>query len=299
MKKQEIIESRTGGFGGSDAHIFLKVGKYGITSLTDSDKKRIAVAMGQVEYEPIQPTKAMEAGNQFEHFLENYFFPETVINNYTLRGLRCSFEGNEVEPGSFKIFAHADFFYRGEVHEAKYTTADVKTTIKNYYAQLQWYYLFKEVKTVSLIKGTAGRTFDEIEEVEIKRDETAIYNLLIGIHQVDKFCNDFQYKPKDILNDFSLKGDIRSLSERLRKLIVMQNSISEKIDILKSNIKKSMEEGDIKKLDYSDMEVVYVGTSFRSNFDIKKFKSDNPGIDFSVYEKGYETKPFIKIKIKE
>ena len=63
MKKNEIIESRTGGFGGSDAHIFLKVGKYGITSLTDSDKKRIAVAMGLVEYEPIKPTKAMEAGN--------------------------------------------------------------------------------------------------------------------------------------------------------------------------------------------------------------------------------------------
>src|SRR5690554_1170801 len=155
MKKQEIIESRTGGFGGSDAHIFLKVGKHGINSLTDSDKKRIAVAMGQIEYEPIQTTKAMEAGNQFENFLENYFFPEMVINNYTLRGLRYSFEGDEFEPENFKIFAHADFFFNGDVHEAKYTTADVETTIDTYYAQLQWYYLFKEVKNVSLIKGTA------------------------------------------------------------------------------------------------------------------------------------------------
>ena len=48
--KTEIITSRKGGFGGSDAKMFLKVGKNGIESLSETDKMRIAVALGQIPY---------------------------------------------------------------------------------------------------------------------------------------------------------------------------------------------------------------------------------------------------------
>jgi len=45
-QKREIVETRKGGFGGSDAKMFYKVGLKGLSALSDTDKRRIAVALG-------------------------------------------------------------------------------------------------------------------------------------------------------------------------------------------------------------------------------------------------------------
>src|SRR5690554_5267016 len=117
--KQEIIATRKGGFGGSDAKMFYKVGQKGIEALSDTDKRRIAVALGQIEHIETPTTEAMEAGNEFEKWLAE--------NIYT--GFKNNFRIEPEKPMSvnFKIFAHADFYYStlGRVIEAKYTSSDV------------------------------------------------------------------------------------------------------------------------------------------------------------------------------
>ena len=50
---EEIETTRIGGFGGSDAAMFYKIGLKGLSALTNSDKKRIRVAKGLDEYKPI------------------------------------------------------------------------------------------------------------------------------------------------------------------------------------------------------------------------------------------------------
>ena len=65
--QQEIENTRVGGFGGSDAAMFLRIAKKGgVEELSNTDRYRIAVAMGIKPYVPVSPTEAMNNGHIFE-----------------------------------------------------------------------------------------------------------------------------------------------------------------------------------------------------------------------------------------
>ena len=73
--QQEIENTRVGGFGGSDAAMFLRIAKKGgVEDLSNTDLYRIAVAMGIKPYVPVSPTEAMQNGHIIEdsyaHILE-------------------------------------------------------------------------------------------------------------------------------------------------------------------------------------------------------------------------------------
>src|SRR5690554_2062419 len=161
-QKQEIIATRKGGFGGSDAKMFYKVGQKGIEALSDTDKRRIAVALGQVEYIETPTTEAMEAGNEFEKWLAENIYPGGQSN--------FMIEPEKPLSTNFKIFAHADFYYSWTktVLEAKYTSSDARQTKRDYMAQLQWYYMLGADK-VFLNKGCQGEPFEINREVFIER----------------------------------------------------------------------------------------------------------------------------------
>ena len=69
--QQEIESTRVGGFGGSDAAMFLRIAKRGgVDGLSNTDLYRIAVAMGIKPYAPVPVTEAMQAGHTFEDSYE-------------------------------------------------------------------------------------------------------------------------------------------------------------------------------------------------------------------------------------
>ena len=70
---QEIEATRIGGFGGSDAKLFYKIGLKGIESLSNTDKKRIRVAKGIDERKSISDTPAMAKGRAFEDWYAQRF----------------------------------------------------------------------------------------------------------------------------------------------------------------------------------------------------------------------------------
>src|SRR5690554_4165969 len=198
--KQEIIATRKGGFGGSDAKMFYKVGQKGIEALSDTDKRRIAVALGQVEYIETPTTEAMEAGNEFEKWLADNVFTidKGWTNNYKLE---TPFNPER----NFVTFAHADFFAEMPyntpapekiVLECKYTGSSLKQTVGDYMAQLQWYFL-QGADVVGIVKGTQGQPFSEYEQKSIHMDERYINTLIKGIKLIDDFCETFVYEPKD------------------------------------------------------------------------------------------------------
>ena len=51
--KQEILKSRVGGFGGSDAKLFYTIASKGVNKLSATDLLRISVAKGESELKPI------------------------------------------------------------------------------------------------------------------------------------------------------------------------------------------------------------------------------------------------------
>ena len=95
--KNEIEVTRVGGFGGSDAAMFYRVGLKGLSALTNSDKKRIRVAKGIDEYKPIHVNEAMQRGHDFEDWYAKQSFAPVAQREAKLQADLAL---------NFDIFAH-------------------------------------------------------------------------------------------------------------------------------------------------------------------------------------------------
>jgi len=292
-QKQEIVKSRVGGFGGSDAKMFYKVGLNGLSALSDTDKRRIAVALGQAEYVEIPATAAMEAGNEFEQSLISKFSPENGWeNNYKIKN-------DWISPKNFDVFAHADFYNNENdiVIEAKYTSSSLEQTENDYMAQLQWYYMLG-VEQVYLVKGYPGSDFDKFNERFIIRDENFIDILLHGIKIIDEFCDTFIYTEKDEWTE----GDL--LPHEQRAVQLMYNYL-EQIKVMEAEVDKHkqmlfevMDKNGVKSIKSDKYVLTIVPESVRSTFDKKKLLKEHPEINEADYLKTSKVKPYLKIILK-
>ena len=126
--KNEIEVTRVGGFGGSDANLFYRVGLRGLSALNNTDKKRIRVAKGMDEYKSIQMNDAMQRGHDFEDFYE-------MSESTSLMSREVLFSAELAK--NFKTFFHADFSDKYYVYELK-CVQNPDNVEKDYEAQLQW-----------------------------------------------------------------------------------------------------------------------------------------------------------------
>lgn len=181
---QEIISSRIGGIGSSDASLVYRVGLHGLSGLTASDNKRLSVMLGLTPPDDWGGNKFTNSGHLFEDYIADKF-PEWEREVK----LQSAFAR------TFATFAHADFVKNGNVAECKFvTTKPTGSVLKAYEAQLQWYYLLG-AKSVALVHGTgtvedadAGTEFcvSNIRVVQIERDEAYIKVLIGGIRTLDE-----------------------------------------------------------------------------------------------------------------
>lgn len=296
--KTDIITSRKGGFGGSDAKMFLKVGKSGIESLSETDKMRIAVALGQIPYKETFTTKAMQAGNEFEEALANSYYRKLESNPRIASRRKYK---------NFIIFAHPDFVNDLRVgskaglyiKEAKYTIADINQTAKDYEAQLQWYYMLDtEVRSVELVKGTQGESFGDIEFMEIRKDAVMIDYLLQGIQLIDDFCDTFVYEQKEEWSVEDLlpfeQTDAQVMFQCLSEIKVLEEKVKE----YRERMLNVLLENNVKSLKHDKYTLSVVGESIRLTFDKKQLLADHPEINESDYLKKSIVKPFLKINLK-
>ena len=146
MKKinhiEEIKATRVGGFGGSDAAMVLAMAERIASGepLTTAQKHRLLQLKG-METRPDFDSPEIQAGRAFEDEVAkrldaNEWDRETYLtpNPNSSQGVRQH----------FKVFAHADFvsMVTGTVRECKWSRKfDHSGLEKQYYAQLQWYYM--------------------------------------------------------------------------------------------------------------------------------------------------------------
>ena len=292
-QKREIVETRKGGFGGSDARMFYKVGLKGLSALSDTDKRRIAVALGQAEYIEIPATEAMEAGNEFEMWLRSKYSEENGWeSNYKL-------ESDFIKPRNFKIFAHADFYdiENDIVIEAKYTTSDLETTISDYMAQLQWYYMLG-VYQVRIVKGYHGSDFEKLDEKFIEYDPNYINVLLHGISLIDDFCDTFIYQEKDEWTTFDLMPHEQAAAEVMFNYLSQIKKMEEEVEKQKAIMLDLMLKNGVKSLKSDGYTLTVVPESVRSTFDKAKLLKEHPEINESDYLKTSIVKPYLKITLK-
>ena len=299
MNKQNIISSRSNGFGGSDAAMVAKIAMNGTNILSETDKRRIACVAGLAEYVGVRTTNEMEAGNQFEEYLANakYVLKAGYTNNAYMTN-----ESINSTIKNFDVFAHADFLNvrtgKKVVHEAKFTKANLQETIDTYIWQLQWYYMLG-ADTVYIVKGTQGLPFPVYEKQLIKKDNAKIETLLKGIRMIDEYIDSIVYVEKTEWTLADLMPAERSQVEKMYKLLAGIKIMGERVESLKAGILDAMTKGNAKKISSELYTITYVGESVKRSFDKVKLLREHPEINEQEYTKQTITKHYVKMDLKD
>ena len=285
--QQEIENTRVGGFGGSDAALFLRIAKKGgVEGLSNTDLYRIAVAMGVKPYVPVPVTEAMQNGHTFEDSYER-ILKDSGITTYEREVKLVA----ECQPENFRIFAHADFLINGKtynkpvkkfviVHECKFIQDEEKTAddvAETYKAQLQWYYMLG-VEYVDLIRGYGNPEYPSTQNLVIDKDEDIIDALKLGIRLLDKAIES-GWAP-EIEEEF-----VGGLSEKMQNIIAdyerlkfEKNAIDEKLEELQKQIIEYMSIGNVAKINGTLGTISRTADSVVESFDSKKFEKENPDV---------------------
>ena len=281
--QQEIESTRVGGFGGSDAALFLRIAKKGgVEGLSNTDLYRIAVAMGIKPYVPVSPTEAMNNGHVFE---DSY---ARMLNNNGKPYEREVKLVAECQPENFHIFAHADFVFREKVykkpnkivlvHECKFIADEEKTAddvAETYKAQLQWYYMLG-VEYVDLVRGYGDPMQPNIQRMVIDKDENIIDELKLGIRLLDEAISD-GWAP-EIEEEFActMSEKMQNIIADFERLKFEKNAIDEKLEELQKQIVEYMTIGNVAKINATLGTISRTADSVVESFDSKKFEKENP-----------------------
>lgn len=288
--KQEIHATRVGGLGGSDAAMVLKIGRKGIESLSESDKIRLAVMTGQIQFKPIATNDAMERGNEFEKWLgENIYTSNT--------GWKSNPKINLTHGYSFKVFAHPDFFSKNIVIEAKCTSKDIVKTEEDYEAQLQWYYMLG-INKVYLAHVLQSDDFELHKTKLIQRNSKTIYELRTGLQLIDAFIQGWTYESKEEWTDGDLMPFEKTAVERMYNSLAEIKRLEAKIETYKADLLKVFEDNNVKSLKSENYSISYVGESVTRTLDKSKLFKEHPEINEGDYSKTTVKKPYLKITLK-
>ena len=284
--QQEIENTRIGGFGGSDAALFLRIAKRGgVEGLSNTDLYRIAVAMGIKPYAPVPPTEAMNNGHIFEDS-----YARMLKDSGKPFEREVKLMPHKLQMKNFAIFAHADFvFYTHEgryynsadyfdaVHECKFIADEgrcIEEVAETYKAQLQWYYMLG-VEYVDLIRGYGDPQHPKMEIFEVDEDENIIDNLKFGIRLLDEAIES-GWIP-EIEEEFA-----SAMSEKMQNIIAdyerlkfEKSAIDEKLEELQKQIVEYMTIGNVAKINATLGTISRTADSVVESFDSAKFKKEN------------------------
>lgn len=294
VTRDELMASRRQGFGGSDAEMFFRIGKHGLSALTKADIERIEVVKGLREYTDIPQTPAMLAGHVFEEwFFSNSGYSE--CNDYQREALLTMPSVTE-----FDIFAHADIYSAERCHvvECKYSQKGTEEVLRTYYAQLQWYHMLG-AGTVYLAHGWGSvepLSVEDVNTVDIKRDDEYIEVLRRGIRTLSDGWNMIA---GSVIGEADLlefeRADVVKFNSLLRQIKRLEDEAS----TIRERLLGMFEQYGIKSLDNDKYTITYVPEGERRTFDKSAFKKAHPEIDLAEFDKVSKVKANIRITLKD
>lgn len=297
---EEIRRTRVGGFGGSDAAMFYKIGTNGIGSLSASDLKRIDVAKGLRNPNDDFQTEAMKEGHRFEDVFEKIAI--RYMNGTVLEREKRLDAPKGLETAAFKLFAHADYCTPDNetVYELKNTKHVGKAATK-YEAQLQWYYLLG-ASEVFLVTHDATLPLDEhgtgVQIVKIERNLTVINAIVAGIGIL---ASNWDNIPSSVSAEVTTREllpfdeqQVMAAIDGLKRIAEIETSIED----ARAAILEFMEANGILKITGEDgSTITYVGPTERKTFDKAAFKRAHPEIDLGEFDKTSRVKSSIRFSL--
>jgi hypothetical protein len=291
----EIEISRKGGFGSSDAKLFFKLGSKGLESLNNTDKKRISVAKGLIEYKPIPQTESMLRGHEFEAWYakkNKKLDRETKISKTIAK--------------NFNTFFHADFTtlvndrHEFNVIELK-CVQHPETADEEYKEQLQWQHMISDCTQLILqicYSGCADFKDGLLEQIVIQPNENIINTLKKGIQLLDEAWDTIdltigeEWDESDLM--FFEREQMQIFSNYLSEIKQLENEAEKH----RESIKQMMIDNGIRSIKSDFYSVTLIPESTTNTFDKKKLLADHPEINESDYLKSSQKKSYIKVTLK-
>ena len=297
--QNEIESTRVGGFGGSDAKMFYKIGLKGLSSISNSDKVRIRVAKGITPYNSIPQTAAMRKGHDFEDWFAERFKHHTDKMDRE-RKISARLAVN------FDTFAHADFSKKNgkAVIELK-CVSDPDRAMENNIEQLQWYHMLG-VESVNLVVCDSMATdmgypdFDVglRDPIEVGRNEAMIQTMMHGIKLLDDNWFTLDLRVGDEWSDEDLfpseQREVREMAQYLREIKSMEAIIEER----KAKMCEFMAKNNIKSIQSEMYSISMVPAGTTSRFDKAKLLRDHQEINEADYTTTSDRKAYVTVKLK-
>lgn len=295
---EEIINTRKGGFGGSDAEMFYMIGIKGLSALTNTYKKRIRVAKGLDEYQSIS-TPAMQKGHDFE----DWYAQQSFSPLYAEREAKIT---NNIFARNFETFAHADFFEcdehfttDGEVWELK-CVQDPDNALNDYYEQLQWYYMLGVKKVWLVVCDSRAESFEAGVKmpVLVERDDIVIDIIREGISILDKNWKDLDLTLHDDWTEADLLPFEHESVLMLRSYLEQISELEKQAEKHREAVKMFMESNNVKSIKSDRYNITLVPESTISTLDKSKLFKEHPEIKEQDYLKISQKKSYVKITLK-
>ena len=295
--KSEIIKTRTGGLGSSDAKMVISIGKNG--KVSETQKKRLAIMLGldeQVQFS----TNATDYGNYIENCVFEALkgeYPTAVSNPFTKHELFSAEYG-------FDIFNHIDFEVENGYHiawfECKAVNDNLTATIEKYKDQLMWHQMIGREKARNLKKDFTlylvhYQTSDKDSEFDaskivIERIENEYSNPFIsGFEVIKSEIQNFTYEKSEELSSYCLPAEQQKELEQIYINLKEIETLNKKVEEFKARMHSLMEENNVKSIDNDLFKITIVAGSESMGFDAKRFEKENP----ELYRK-YLTKKTVR-----
>ena len=275
--QNEILSTRVGGLGGSDARLVASIANKGTLSATNA--MRLAVMLGMTPPVSIPVTPAMAAGHLFEDYYEkcsDFGIAETYIREEYLQ-----YQGGLT---NFKAFAHADFTCHYDdgfdVYELKFVNGkSIDEVAQTYYWQLQWYYMLGATK-VYLVHGIGDVDPFKVKGVQllpIDKDEVAIETLKKGLQILDDAIESGwqpTLRTEEKAEDTILLDDINEMESLLRQ----KEEIDSKISAIKERLMTYMMISGVDKIQCPQGNLSYSKPTITRTIDSKRLKAEHKDI---------------------
>ena len=296
MKKinhvEEIKATRVGGFGGSDAAMVLAMAERirADQPLTTAQKHRLLQLKG-LEQRPDFDSPEIQEGRNFEDEVAkrldaNEWDRETYLmpNPNSSQGVRQH----------FKVFAHADFvsMVTGTVRECKWSRKfDHSGLEKQYYAQLQWYYMLGAPAVLLTTDTEEGRN-----TTDVARDEKMVAAIVEALETIDEAFPQLDLTIRERGCD-ELPPEIAALVDDILLITRDVERYEENLKSRKAELLAYMDRNNLTKVFGELVSITYTAPSSSIGFDAKKFEKDHPDLFAAYRTKITKKSGYLTIKI--
>ena len=315
--KDEIISSRVGNLGGSDARILAAIAKNGCVQRAQVE--RLAIAKGLYE-RPNITNIAMQYGD----FIENMIYDSLVQVDERWESNKC-FRSQKYGREGLGLLVHIDFSLFDESRdkplllwvECKATTTDIEQTYKDYKEQLYVeYVLGKELAEqlgadfkLELCHYDASVMFEDEFQLQFAFDpdkisrkkvifKKPVFDISSGMDIAAQYVSEMtEYKREEIDWDY-LPAEVQEQMKQVNNILVSIKVKQDSIEEFKSRFYDFLCKNEIKSVKTPYFTISRVDESVSIQFDKVRFTAEHPELA-AKYQRAVKKKGYVLIKTKE